>query len=114
MVLDERGAVLASSGTLHGGPAWPPAGVLDFVRSHGRERVTWQPERGVRIASVVVRVAAPRPGFVMAGRNLREAEERTRRSLQMCSFAAALLLAGTALLSLAGEILASGDPLGSV
>ena len=53
-------------------PAMPP-GVFDNVRSHGEERVTWQPRPGVRIASVVTRTTG---GFVLAGRNLREVEIR--------------------------------------
>jgi hypothetical protein len=38
--------------------------------------VTWQPRRGVRIASVVMRVQGSQPGFVLAGRNMREVESR--------------------------------------
>ena len=76
MVFDDAGNVLASSGLLNGqNPPLPP-GVLDFTRSHGEDRVTWTPEAGVRIAAVVVRSEGSKPGFVLAGRSLREAEKR--------------------------------------
>lgn len=73
IVFDDSGKVLASSARLDGATPAPPKGVLDFVRSHGEERVTWQPRRGVRLAAVVTRAAN---GFVLAGRNLREVEIR--------------------------------------
>jgi hypothetical protein len=57
----------------------PPGGVLANVRQRGEERLTWQPVRGpaaVRIAAVIERVNGPHPGFVLAGRNMREVESR--------------------------------------
>jgi hypothetical protein len=74
MVFDDSGKVLASSATLHGSIPLYPSGVLDYTRQHGEDRVTWQPENGVRMATVVVRYDQ---GFVMAGRSLREVEIRT-------------------------------------
>jgi hypothetical protein len=41
--------------------------------------VTWQPEPSVRIASVVVAYGGAQPGFVLAGRSLRESEVRVDR-----------------------------------
>jgi hypothetical protein len=69
-------AAVASSGVLHDQVPVPPLGVFDYVRQHGEERVTWQPERGVRIASVIIRTRGPIPGYVLAGRSLREVEKR--------------------------------------
>ena len=54
--------------------------MFDYVRTHGEERVTWQPRPGVRIASVVVRTAN---GFVVAGRNMREIEIRENNVLKL-------------------------------
>jgi hypothetical protein len=76
MVFDDKGKVLASSGLLHGQMPELPAGVLDYVRQHGQDRITWQPEPGVRVATVVVSYAGTAPGFVLAGRSLREVEKR--------------------------------------
>ncbi len=76
MVFDDRGEVTGSSATLHGETPQLPGGILDYVRSHGQDRVTWQPEPGARIAAVVVRYQGAQSGFVLAGRSLREVEIR--------------------------------------
>jgi len=80
IVYNDEGQPLGSNGQLNGQTPTPPAGVFDHVRQHEQERVSWQPvlgrEHGVRIAAVVVRVNGPQPGFVLAGRNMREVEAR--------------------------------------
>ena len=93
MVLDDAGRVVASSGRLHDQLRGVPAGVLDNVRAQGEERVTWQPERGVRAATVVVRRAGT-SGFVVAGRSLTESEARTFQLGQLVVLAWAAALAG--------------------
>jgi hypothetical protein len=76
MIYDDSGNALASSATLHGmNPTFPP-GILDYTRQNGEDRVTLQPEGGVRIAAVVVRYDN---GFVLAGRSLREVENAKAR-----------------------------------
>jgi hypothetical protein len=74
IVFGKNDAVLASGVTLGGTTPSPPAGVLATARSAGRDRVTWQPTGGVRIASVSV--AAKDGRVVLAGRNMREVEAR--------------------------------------
>jgi hypothetical protein len=76
MAFDDRGAVAGSSATLHEKTPQLPDGILEYVRGHGQDRVTWQPEPGVRIAAVVVRYQGAQPGFILAGRSLREVEVR--------------------------------------
>jgi hypothetical protein len=77
---DDQGRPLASQATLNGSVPVPPAGIFDYVRQHGDERLSWQPilgrTGGVRIAAVVQRVSGSHPGFVLAGRSLREVETR--------------------------------------
>jgi len=92
MVLDDAGNVIKSSGHLNGVPPVPPKGVLDYVRTKGEERVTWQPREDVRIAAVVVRVTGQNPGFVVAGRSLREVELRESMLVIQSIFAWLLLL----------------------
>ena len=77
MVFDDAGRPIASSGRLHGQVPALPAGVPDHVRQTGESRVTWQPERGVRIATTILRYAGSPGGFVLVGRSLRETEQRT-------------------------------------
>lgn len=76
IVLRDTGEVAASSAALRGQTPALPAGVLAYVRDHGEERVTWQPAEGVRSAAVIVRYGGAQPGFVLAGRSLREVEQR--------------------------------------
>jgi hypothetical protein len=105
IVYNDQGQPLASQAQLNGQTPAPPAGVFDYVRQHGEERVSWQPVlgnvRGVRIAAVVQRVGGAHPGFVLAGRSLREVEAREQQVEQMAGLAwiamLALILGGTVL-----------------
>jgi hypothetical protein len=76
VVFNDYEQVVASSGLLHSQSLQLPEGVLSHVRLHSESRLTLQPEPGVRIASVIVRYDGPKPGFVLAGRSLREVEVR--------------------------------------
>lgn len=76
MVFNDLGDITGSSAALDGNIPQLPGGILDYARGHGEDRVTWQPEPGVRIAAVVVRYQGAQSGFVLAGRSLREVEIR--------------------------------------
>jgi hypothetical protein len=76
IVTDASGNAVASGARIGGSSPVPPKGVLDAAASSGENRVTWQPRRDVRIASVEVPVDGGRSGFVVAGRSLRVVEER--------------------------------------
>ena len=71
---DVHGAPVASSAFLHNTVPSIPEGIFTSVSQHGEDRVTWQPEPGVRQAIVVV--GAADKGYAVAGRNLREVEDR--------------------------------------
>jgi hypothetical protein len=83
MVLDQAGSPIVWSGELNGAPPSLPSGVLDYVTQHGEDRVTWQPEPGIRLAAVIVKVGGAQPGFVVAARSLREVEVREDQVLQL-------------------------------
>jgi hypothetical protein len=101
LVYDERGELLAGSATLHGRAPVYPAGALATARSRGSNRVTWQPEPGVRSATVVI---PWRDGTVVAGRSLRE-EERRVEHLQMLVGALWLaVVVGTAVAALVASL----------
>ena len=72
-VFDTDGKLLASDGSLDGRPPAPPAGVLRSAQDSGRDAVSWQPRRGVRVALVVL---PWRGGTIAAGRSLRAVETR--------------------------------------
>lgn len=73
MVFDDKGELISSNAKLDGQTPELPFGVLDHARKNAQNRVTWQPERGVRIASVITHYNG---GSVLVGRSLRETETR--------------------------------------
>ena len=74
---DDQLQPTASTVQLDGQTPAPPPGVFEHAKSAGENRLTWQPRPGVRNATVVVHYGGPHPGFVLAGRSLRESEART-------------------------------------
>lgn len=95
IVFDETGMPLASSARLHGRLPALPAGLLDYVREHGEDRVTWQPESGVRMATVIVHVPGGPGGFVLAGRSLLEVEKRIDQAQLLSGLGALAIAAGS-------------------
>ena len=81
IIFDAQGKPLASGATLHGSTPLPPQGVWASARQQGEDRVSWQPEPGVRSAAVIVPVNGGQGGFVLAGRNMREVEARENQAL---------------------------------
>jgi hypothetical protein len=96
------GAVLVTDGVLDGHDPIPPAGVLEGARQHPPDTVTWQPRSGVRIAQVSV---PWRGGTVLAGRSLREVEQRIDQLVLLVAAAWLAGLAGAAGVSVAGASL---------
>jgi hypothetical protein len=95
-VLADSGTPLAASVQLHGKVPTIPPGVLESARQSGEERVTWQPEPGVRSAAVIVRSTGVHAGFVIAGRSLREVEQRVDRLTLMVALAWGVAMLGIA------------------
>jgi hypothetical protein len=94
IIFDETGKETAASGLLHGEtPALVP-GMLDSARSTGETRVTWEPEPGIRLATVVVHMKGTKGGFVLAARSLREVEDFYAQivSITWLALAASLLV----------------------
>lgn len=112
VVYDDAGKPIAASGLLHNQmPALPP-GVFDYVRQKGEDRITWQPEPGVRSAAVVTRAGGSRPGFVLAGRSLREVENRETNMEQLLGLGwLGTLLAAFIAVSLSQVLLGGGNVL---
>jgi hypothetical protein len=104
IIFDTRNRVVASSATLAGRTPALPLGVLSAARASGEDRVTWEPRAGVRIAAVVVPVAGG--GSVLAGRSLREVEQRESDLLGLTAFALLFGLGACAVTILAIEALA--------
>lgn len=104
IVFDANGKPIASSAVLDGQTPTIPAGVFDSVRRGNEDRITWQPQPGVRSAIVVTQYKGATAGFVLAGRSLREVENRENAmqeialiiwfALLVVTFAATTLLFG--------------------
>jgi hypothetical protein len=106
IVYDADGKPLAGNGTLRGQLPSPPRGVFDFVKEHGEERVTWMPDRSVRLAAVVRRTTANGGGYVLAARSLREVERREHYTMVACAGMILVLTFGSlALLAMGDAVL---------
>ena len=85
-----------------------PKGVLDYARSKGQNRLTWQPDQlqqdflEYTVREAIVVVPLKDGGYVIAGRNMREVEEREGR-LTMMVFLAWVAAMGASLLFKAVE-----------
>jgi hypothetical protein len=96
VMYDKKYQPIRSSGFLDGKYPQLPAGVFEYVKTHGEERVTWQPRKGIRMAMVVLEAAYPAAGFIALGRSLNEMESREiqlRTMVIMCWFAVMGLIA---------------------
>src|SRR5579863_4079275 len=83
IVFDNTGKPIASSAQLNGQTPTIPSGVFDYVRQNGEDRITWQPQTGVRSAIVITQFKGANSGFVVAGRSLREVEIREDNAMQI-------------------------------
>ena len=77
IVTDNTKHVLASSATLNGQTPLPPNGVFSYTNTKGSDRITWEPQDGVRLATQVVKFGtAPDDGFIITGQSLKPYEDR--------------------------------------
>lgn len=73
MVYDADKKLVAASGTGVNSLPTYPSGVLANTAAKGETRVTWQPQNGLRFATVAVQYSK---GFVVGARSLQETENR--------------------------------------
>jgi len=99
ITFDSGGKILVANAALNGKTPIPPAGVFAYAKAHGEDRVTWQPAPGVRIAAVVAHYTGKNEGYALAGRSLRETENRAS-SLELLTFWAWLATTIFAIISL--------------
>jgi hypothetical protein len=97
IVFDAQGKPIAASAQLDGLTPTIPAGIFDYVKLHGEDRLTWQPRPGVRSAIVVTQFKGATSGFVLAGRSLREVEKREDNLEQIIGLGCIVLLVVTLL-----------------
>ena len=98
---NEAGTPTGGNGLLNGQFPALPQGVFNYVRASGEDRITWEPQAGIRDAIVVTRIngsTASASGFVMAGRSIREVEKRESNLELITDFIWILTLIGTFIL----------------
>jgi hypothetical protein len=83
---------VAGSGSLNNSLQTVPNGVLDFAKKSGENRVTWEPQPGTRIATVIIPY---KEGYVLVGRNLRKVEVREDQLTTFAEITWALALIAT-------------------
>lgn len=92
-------------------PPLPPVGVFQEAKGPdtgiGENRVTWQPDEDTRTAIVIVHVLKT-DGYVLSGRNMREAEDRIWDMQVMIGAAWVLTLAATLIATWIGARVAAG------
>lgn len=78
IITDESGKIQASDAFIAGRQPVPPVASLRYAAEHGQQRITWQPEDGVRLA-IVTQTSKDKKTMVVVGRSLQEAEQRIRQ-----------------------------------
>lgn len=73
IVYSAGGLPVEGDGFVNGHLARVPEGVLAHARAEGIDRVTWEPQRGLRFATVAVRDGA---NVIVAGQSLAATEDR--------------------------------------
>ncbi len=85
-IYDDKGGPIASTAYLNGQLPKVPIGVLLYAKTHGQNRITWQPQVGARAAIVVTPYKnGAISGYVVVGRSLREVEKREDQMFSIVS-----------------------------
>lgn len=83
-IYDEKGSVVDGNGFLHSKTPKIPKGVLDHTKENDEHRLTWAPEKDVRIATVITPFKGETEGYVLVGRSLTETENQIGNIGELC------------------------------
>ena len=83
-VLSSKQQVLASNVSLSNRIPVPPSGVFGYARDNRIDKITWQPENGVRIALIVEYYSGAHGGYVVSGQSLKTTEDQETALGQLC------------------------------
>ena len=81
---DKNGQPLQSNALLDGKLPNLPSGVIQYVKAHKEDWVTWQPRKTIRLALGIAATNTEPVAYVAAGRSLVEVEERISRLITFC------------------------------
>lgn len=101
VIYDSSGRSQFGNGYFNNQLAQLPQGIFAYVKEHGQDRITWQPQTSLRYAIVVARKDG---GFIMAGRSLREVEAREQKLMEMVGLAWIVAMAGFSFALLVAQI----------
>jgi hypothetical protein len=77
IIVDSSNNIIASDAQIGSSQPVPPKGVFDYAGKHDDNRLTWQPQNGVRLAIVVKKYEYNgTTGYIVVGRNMQEVEKR--------------------------------------
>ena len=100
IVYNLTGQPVAGTGFLNNSLQSLPDGVLEYTSEEGEDRITWQPQPNVRIAAVIV---SYKDGYVLAGRNMSEVEDRESQTSMFAGVTWILALVATLVVIAFGE-----------
>jgi len=80
---DSNGNSIQSTGFLDGKRPNLPKGVFEHARAKGENWITWQPKRGIRMATGIVAVNSKAVAYLAVGRSLKDVEQRISRLTTM-------------------------------
>lgn len=83
VLYNNEGRAIQSNALLHGQMPQIPAGLFEVVRKSGEHGVSWQPEKNIRIALVILKTNTSPNAFIAVGRSMIEVEERISRLITM-------------------------------
>ena len=104
IVYNPEGSTTAATGLFDGKVSVLPRGVLEYARDHGTNRRTWEPEKGIRHAIVIVPIQGGKLGYVLSGRSLSYAEQQEVLLSDRTIYGWLLSLVVSMLLSLFGTL----------
>ena len=99
IVFNDQGKPVASNARLGRQIPTIPQGIFQYTKEHSQDTVTWQPKPEVRSAIVVTAYQGNHPGFVLAGRSLRETEIREGKLLMYVTFVWLVTISATFVIS---------------
>ncbi len=94
IIFDGSGQPVISSAQLNGSTPIPPAGTFAYTKQAGEDTFTWQPQSGLREATVMAYSSGSSPYFVLVGRSLKETDSRSNRELAIIIGAWLIAIAG--------------------
>lgn len=90
---DKDGQPIQSNALLNGKLPNLPPGVIQFVKAHKEDWITWQPRKSIRLAMGIAATHTEPVAYVAAGRSLIEVERRIDRLITLCGICWTLCIA---------------------